>query len=96
MKRYESALADAMEKLDGAFPRTLDLYDQGRFILGVLPKIQCVFQEKKKKIKISQEGKKMLENKYDFVYLFDVTNGNPNGDPDAGNEPHGLRPVWDM
>ena len=29
----------------------------------------------------------MLENKYDFVYLFDVTNGNPNGDPDAGNEP---------
>ena len=29
----------------------------------------------------------MLQNKYDFVYLFDVTNGNPNGDPDAGNEP---------
>ena len=29
----------------------------------------------------------MLQNKYDFIYLFDVTNGNPNGDPDAGNEP---------
>ncbi len=29
----------------------------------------------------------MIQNKYDFVYLFDVTNGNPNGDPDAGNEP---------
>lgn len=29
----------------------------------------------------------MLQNKYDFVYLFDVTDGNPNGDPDAGNEP---------
>lgn len=28
-----------------------------------------------------------LTNKYDFVYLFDVTNGNPNGDPDAGNLP---------
>ena len=28
-----------------------------------------------------------LENRYDFVYLFDVTNGNPNGDPDAGNLP---------
>lgn len=28
-----------------------------------------------------------LQNRYDFVYLFDVTNGNPNGDPDAGNLP---------
>lgn len=28
-----------------------------------------------------------LGNRYDFVYLFDVSNGNPNGDPDAGNLP---------
>lgn len=28
-----------------------------------------------------------LENRYDFVILFDVENGNPNGDPDAGNAP---------
>lgn len=28
-----------------------------------------------------------LRNRYDFVYLFDVSNGNPNGDPDAGNMP---------
>lgn len=28
-----------------------------------------------------------LTNRYDFVLLFDVTNGNPNGDPDAGNMP---------
>ena len=28
-----------------------------------------------------------ITNRYDFVYLFDVTNGNPNGDPDAGNLP---------
>lgn len=28
-----------------------------------------------------------IHNRYDFVYLFDVTNGNPNGDPDAGNLP---------
>lgn len=28
-----------------------------------------------------------LQNRYDFVYLFDVANGNPNGDPDAGNLP---------
>jgi len=38
-----------------------------------------------------------LTNRYDFVVLFDVANGNPNGDPDAGNLPrldpetnHGL------
>lgn len=36
-------------------------------------------------------------NRYDFVFLFDVKDGNPNGDPDAGNLPrvdpetgHGL------
>lgn len=38
-----------------------------------------------------------LSNRYDFVLLFDVAKGNPNGDPDAGNLPrldpetnHGL------
>lgn len=38
-----------------------------------------------------------LKNRYDFAFLFDVKNGNPNGDPDAGNLPridqetqHGL------
>ncbi|WP_036262153.1 type I-C CRISPR-associated protein Cas7/Csd2 [Methylocapsa aurea] len=28
-----------------------------------------------------------INHRYDFVYLFDVANGNPNGDPDAGNMP---------
>ena len=28
-----------------------------------------------------------IENSYDFVMIFDVENGNPNGDPDAGNSP---------
>lgn len=38
-----------------------------------------------------------ISNRYEFVVLFDVENGNPNGDPDAGNMPrvdaetgHGL------
>lgn len=38
-----------------------------------------------------------LQNRYDFVFFFDVKDGNPNGDPDAGNLPridpetgHGL------
>lgn len=28
-----------------------------------------------------------IKNRYEFVMLFDVENGNPNGDPDAGNQP---------
>jgi CRISPR-associated protein Csd2 len=28
-----------------------------------------------------------IENRHDFVFLFDVQDGNPNGDPDAGNLP---------
>ena len=38
-----------------------------------------------------------ISNRYDFVLVFDVKDGNPNGDPDAGNMPrldaesgHGL------
>ena len=38
-----------------------------------------------------------IDNRYEFVLLFDVKDGNPNGDPDAGNLPridpeteHGL------
>lgn len=29
----------------------------------------------------------VIKNRYDFIILFDVENGNPNGDPDAGNMP---------
>ena len=29
----------------------------------------------------------VIKNRYEFVVLFDVENGNPNGDPDAGNAP---------
>lgn len=28
-----------------------------------------------------------IDRRYEFVFLFDVENGNPNGDPDAGNMP---------
>lgn len=28
-----------------------------------------------------------IKNRYEFVVFFDVENGNPNGDPDAGNMP---------
>ena len=43
------------------------------------------------------DDKSIIEKRYDFVLLFDVQDGNPNGDPDAGNLPrtdpetgHGL------
>ena len=29
----------------------------------------------------------VIQNRYDFIILFDVENGNPNGDPDADNMP---------
>lgn len=28
-----------------------------------------------------------IQNRYDIVYFFEITDGNPNGDPDAGNMP---------
>ncbi len=31
--------------------------------------------------------KEPIKNRYEFTVLFDVENGNPNGDPDAGNMP---------
>ena len=36
-----------------------------------------------------------IQNRYDFVMLFDVENGNPNGDPDAGNAPR-MDPATDL
>ena len=38
---------------------------------------------KRRKLKTSD----VIKNRYEFVILFDVENGNPNGDPDAGNMP---------
>lgn len=32
-------------------------------------------------------SKEILKNRIDFVYIFDVQDGNPNGDPDTGNLP---------
>ena len=28
-----------------------------------------------------------IKNRYDFVFLFDVKDGNPNGDPEMDNQP---------
>ena len=34
-------------------------------------------------------------NRAEFVLLFDVKDGNPNGDPDAGNPNYGNNPYQD-
>ncbi len=46
---------------------------------------------------MSEHNRPHIENRYEFVLLFDCENGNPNGDPDSGNSPridpedmHGL------
>lgn len=39
--------------------------------------------KRREKIKMSEA----IKNRYEFMILFDVENGNPNGDPDAGNLP---------
>ena len=46
---------------------------------------------------IDELAEKAIKHRYEFVLLYDVKNGNPNGDPDAGNAPrvdpetgHGL------
>ena len=36
---------------------------------------------------MKEDYKNAIQNRYDFVMLYDVENGNPNGDPDAGNMP---------
>ena len=47
--------------------------------------------------RLTNEADKILDRRYEIVYLFDVTQGNPNGDPDGDNAPrvdletgHGL------
>ena len=36
---------------------------------------------------MSDNNINVVKNRYDFILLFDVTDGNPNGDPDSGNLP---------
>ena len=39
--------------------------------------------------------KQVIQNKYDFSFLFDCRNGNSNGDPDANNQPR-IDPVTNL
>ena len=80
-------IASLIDKLEGGvpFPARLSNTEQGAVPRGYYHQVQ-------KKLKAKQEkgGKIMSEiikNRYEFTILFDVENGNPNGDPDAANMP---------
>ena len=36
---------------------------------------------------LNRNGGSAINNRFDIVYFFEITDGNPNGDPDAGNLP---------
>ena len=77
-------------------PRALRLEEQGRFALGDHHQRKGQFTSREAAAEIesleAQEGKPMSDlngvtRRHEFVLYFDVINGNPNGDPDAGNLP---------
>ena len=81
------------------FPSVLRLEEQGLFAVGYYHQRQALFTNVKSRSPRQLRRRKPTEeftmsqsspvitNRYDFVYLFDVADGNPNGDPDAGNQP---------
>lgn len=54
-----------------------------------VPKEVCTTIKGKNCLRRRRKSKmsEVIKNRYEFVVLFDVENGNPNGDPDSGNMP---------
>lgn len=109
-KRYdlESAKVRILDTLPAQpFQRLLLLEEQGLFAVGYYHQRERLLQKKETQsprlppdtqpLGLRSTPMAELQNRYDFVLLFDVKDGNPNGDPDAGNLPridletgHGL------
>ena len=86
IKEIEDWLKEIHGKLKDNMPRTLTLEEQSLFALGYYQQLGALNTV----ITRSQwKGGKLMsiQNRYEFLYLFDCENGNPNGDPDAGNAP---------
>ena len=81
---YEKRLTEVMGKIHETLPARLNREEQSAFVLGYYHERQQQFASKEKGGLIMAEA---IKNRYEFVILFDVENGNPNGDPDAGNMP---------
>ena len=96
----EKELSQIMGGLSAAapFPATLSIDDQGRFFVGYYHQ-RPAYSRRRRPKRVGMlpmtatttipriELMTAISHRYDFVYLFDVANGNPNGDPDAGNLP---------
>lgn len=79
----ERSLGEVMSGID-SFPAHLTLAEQGLFAVGYLPPAPGTVHEAHA---AGEQDMNPIEHRYDFVLLFDVKDGNPNGDPDAGNLP---------
>jgi len=76
-----------MSKLDvddDPFPQNLTLDEQGLFYLGFYHQRNSFYNNKNEEVAMMSE---VIKNRYEFSLFFEVENGNPNGDPDAGNMP---------
>lgn len=56
----------------------MDINEESGYLPYVLGRMFSIYE---------QIDRKPIENRYDFTILFDVKDGNPNGDPDSGNMP---------
>ena len=82
-KYFDNQVVELKSKLGESYPVRMTLAQQGAFHLG--------YYHQKKQFKIQwrriRTMTEPIKNRYEFVVFFDVENGNPNGDPDAGNMP---------
>ena len=87
---YEKQLAGLLAAFGESYPNRMSLPQQGSFQLGYYHQTQAAIRVRRR-----NKMTEAIKNRYEFVILFDVENGNPNGDPDAGNMPRvDPRPGW--
>ena len=83
-------------QLPPELPRSLRLEEQGRFVIGYYHQRRPASatsrwtrspRKSPPREKTMCDANTAVTRRHDFVLFFDLTNGNPNGDPDAGNLP---------
>ena len=84
LEKAVGAIMEAMSPEGDPFPASLPDKSQALFGLGYYHQRNEFFKKSAPRGGCLMTA---LANRYDIVFLFDVTNGNPNGDPDAGNLP---------
>ena len=97
LEKTIGAILEQMSPAGDPFPASLPAEDQALFGLGYYHQRNEFFRKPEDRRSRRRLHHDRLANRYDFVLLFDVSKGNPNGDPDAGNMPrldpetnHGL------